>query len=78
MTEEEGLRAKLINVQSKAFEMLSQLAEERDNVIHLNKNYEAIINQIVDILGLEQPKVADIFSCLHELKGKVSIPSTAE
>ena len=62
------LNNRLITMQSRSFEMLAQLTEERDTARVATKQLEGAVNQFVSTIGLEGPTtVDDILQNLNEL-----------
>jgi len=60
------IRTKLVNSQSKSFEMIAQLTDERDMARNSYENVQAVLDQVILTLGLENPTAPELFEALNK------------
>jgi hypothetical protein len=66
--EVQELTNKLVNAQSRSFEILSNLTGERDEARTQTTNMNQILTQVVGVLGLEAPSVDAMLAEISRLK----------
>lgn len=56
------LQSTVVSVQSRSYEIISQVSSERDLARNVNAEYETIFSKFATTLGLDSPTVAEVVS----------------
>ena len=62
-----NLRNKLVMSQSRAFELVAQLTEERDTARVTADSQREVLNHVIKLLGLTTPTPDDIYAAVSKL-----------
>lgn len=64
------LNSKLVISQSKAFELMAQLTEEKNMANANTASWQGVVQKVSDILGLENPTIDAVYAAVNKLVKK--------